>query len=194
MKKFIIISLITIILMIPIFFGVYTEFLLERNLELFGIPIVILGLLLLLFIGWIINSFGFDVSNIESMRNHNVINALINGNYVILCFFFPITMIMEELIFRYYLISFFSSTLQLKTLSSILISSIAFSFYHIHTWFTFKNQRILVINLSYTLMLGLFNGYMFIMLGIIPCIIIHYLLAFYFYYYLYTKNFKKKMI
>ena len=191
MKKFTIISILTGLLVIPIFFGVYTEFLIESVLDLYAILLLILGFFLLLLIGSVINNFGLNKTDIELMRNHNVVNALINKDIIILWLFFPITMIMEELIFRYYLISFLASTLQLAIVVSILISSIVFSLYHIHTWFSYKNSKILIINISYTLILGLFIGYVFFILGFIPCIIIHYLIALYLYYNLYRKNFSK---
>ena len=190
MKKFTIIGSLTVLLVIPIFFGVYTENFIVGEFELIAVLVLILGSFLLLLIGWVINSFSFNKKDIELMKNHNVVNALIGGNEIILWVFFPITMIMEELIFRYYILSFLALTLQIERAISILISSLVFSLYHIHTWFTFKSSKILLINISYTLILGLFNGYIFFMFGIIPCIIIHYLIALYAYYDLYRKNFR----
>jgi len=191
MKKSTVISIISVVLIIPILFGVYTENFIVRDADLYTILLLILGFSLLLFIGKIINYFGFKNYDIELMRRHDVINAFINNNRIVLWIFFPITMIMEELIFRYYLISFLSTTLQLKIILSILISSMAFSLYHIHTWFSYKSQAILLINLSYTLLLGLYLGYLFYTLGFIVCILIHYLIALYLYYNLYRKNFRK---
>jgi len=190
MKKFTIIGSLTVLLVIPIFFGVYTENFIVGEFELIAVLVLILGSFLLLLIGWVINSFSFNKKDIELMKNHNVVKALIGGNEIILWVFFPITMIMEELIFRYYILSFLALTLQIERAISILISSLVFSLYHIHTWFTFKSSKILLINISYTLILGLFNGYIFFMFGIIPCIIIHYLIALYAYYDLYRKNFR----
>lgn len=191
MKKSTVISIISVVLIIPILFGVYTENFIVRDADLYTILLLILGFSLLLFIGKIINYFGFNNYDIDLMRRHDVINAFINNNRIVLWIFFPITMIMEELIFRYYLISFLATTLQLKIILSILISSIAFSLYHIHTWFSYKSQTILLINLSYTLLLGLYLGYLFYTLGFIVCILIHYLIALYLYYNLYRKNFRK---
>lgn len=191
MKKSTVISIISVVLIIPILFGVYTENFIVRDADLYTILLLILGFSLLLFIGKIINYFGFNNYDIELMRRHDVINAFINNNRIVLWIFFPVTMIMEELIFRYYLISFLATTLQLKIILSILISSIAFSLYHIHTWFSYKSQAILLINLSYTLLLGLYLGYLFYTLGFIVCILIHYLIALYLYYNLYRKNFRK---
>ena len=190
MKKFTIIGSLTVLLVIPIFFGVYTENFIVGEFELIAVLVLILGSFLLLLIGWVINSFSFNKKDIELMKNHNVVNALIGGNEIILWVFFPITMIMEELIFRYYILSFLALTLQIERAISILISSLVFSLYHIHTWFTFKSSKILLINISYALILGLFNGYIFFMFGIIPCIIIHYLIALSLYYNLYRKNFR----
>ena len=191
MKKSTVISIISVVLIIPILFGVYTENFIVRYADLYTILLLILGFSLLLFIGKIINFFGFNNYDIELMRRHDVINAFINNNRIVLWIFFPITMIMEELIFRYYSLSFLATTLQLKLILSILISSIAFSLYHIHTWFSYKSQAILLINLSYTLLLGLYLGYLFYTLGFIICILIHYLIALYLYYNLYRKNFRK---
>ena len=127
MKKFTITTILTIFLVIPIFFGVYTEFFLAGELELYVILSLLLGFFLLLLIGWVINSFSFNETDIELMRNQNVVKALINDNNINLWFFFPITMIMEELIFRYYILSFLALTLQIEIVMSILISSLAFS-------------------------------------------------------------------
>ena len=191
MKKSTVISIISVVLIIPILFGVYTENFIVRYADLYTILLLILGFSLLLFIGKIINYFGFNNYDIELMRRHDVINAFINNNRIVLWIFFPITMIMEELIFRYYSLSFLATTLQLKLILSILISSIAFSLYHIHTWFSYKSQAILLINLSYTLLLGFYLGCLFYTLGFIVCILIHYLIALYLYYNLYRKNFRK---
>ena len=191
MKKSTVISIISVVLIVPILFGLYTENFIVRDADLYTILLLILGFSLLLFIGKIINYFGFNNYDIELMRRHDVINAFINNNRIVLWIFFPVTMIMEELIFRYYLISFLATTLQLKLILSILISSIAFSLYHIHTWFSYKSQAILLINLSYTLLLGFYLGCLFYTLGFIVCILIHYLIALYLYYNLYRKNFRK---
>jgi len=191
MKKSTVISIISVVLIVPILFGLYTENFIVRDADLYTILLLILGFSLLLFIGKIINFFGFNNYDIELMRRHDVINAFINSNRIVLWIFFPVTMIMEELIFRYYLISFLATTLQLKLILSILISSIAFSLYHIHTWFSYKSQAILLINLSYTLLLGFYLGCLFYTLGFIVCILIHYLIALYLYYNLYRKNFRK---
>jgi len=190
MKKYTIIVILTGILVIPIFFGIYTDFLFIRRFDLFIVLSLILGFFLFLLLGWILNSISFDKKDLELMRKHNVILALINDDKKILWFFFPITMIMEELIFRYYILSFLFLTLQMGIIQSILLASLAFSLYHIHTWFSYKSLKILSTNLVFTFLLGLFNGSTFFTIGIIPCVIIHYLIAFFLYYNLFRMNYR----
>ncbi len=192
-RKYAIICTISIILIIPIFFEVFIDFLFiwQINIDIF--LILLLGLFGLLFIGKLIEIFVFNSQNIEIMKKHDVINALIKkNNKLVLWIFFPITMIMEELIFRYYLISVIILLFKLDFFSSILISSIIFSLYHIHTWFFFKNLTILIINLIYSFILGLFNGFVFLTLGLFPCIIFHSAIAFFFYYNIFRRYFKMK--
>lgn len=194
MKKFTVIGIVSVFLIIPIFFGVYIEYFIARERELLALIPLIFGLLIFMLISKVVNIFGYNQKSIDLMRKHTVVDALLYRKLVILWFLFPLTMITEELIFRYYLISFLFSTLQLNIILTIVLSSISFSLYHIHTWFYFKDVTILAINLSYTLLLGLFNGYIFFTLGIIPCIIIHYLIAFYSYHDLYKGYFKNNEI
>ena len=189
--KYIIIVIISAILFIPMFFGVYIEHLFVRELNFYSILFLLSGLLILLSIGKLIEIFIFNKKIIELMKKHDVTNALINkDNRIIIWLFFPLTMIMEELIFRYYLISFLIYSIKLEVISVIFISSLVFSLYHIHTWFSFKNITILMINLGYPFLMGIFIGYIFLRFGIIPCILIHYILAFSLYYHIYRKYFK----
>jgi len=123
--------------------------------------------------------FGYDDNSIELMKQHDVIDALINNkNKVVLWVFFPLTIIMEELIFRYYSMGLLLNQFDLDQISAILISSIIFSFYHFHFWFKMKNFRILLIYLGFSFFLGLFSAYILLNLGIFFCILVHYTLAF----------------
>lgn len=192
-RKYAIISTISIILIIPIFFEVFIDFLFIWHINIDIFLILLLDLFGLLFISKLIEIFVFNSQNIEIMKKHDVINALRKkNNKLVLWIFFPITMIMEELIFRYYLISVIMLLFKLDFFSSILISSIIFSLYHIHTWFFFKNLTILIINLIYSFILGLFNGFVFLTLGLFPCIIFHSAIAFFFYYNIFRRYFKMK--
>ncbi len=172
-------------------FGVYIQYTFISVLDPFFILPFLLGFLVLIIFGKLIEKFIFNNENIELMRNHDVMNALIhNNNRIVIWFFFPLTMIMEELIFRYYSIGFLIISLNLDVVPVILISSLIFSLYHIHTWFSFKDLTILLLNLAYPFFMGLYIGYVFLNLGIIPCILIHYILAFFLYYNLYRRYFK----
>jgi len=177
-RKYSILGIICIILLLPIFFGIYIEYLSIRESTLNVIFIFILGLIILLFINIMTVVYCYDTHSLEVFKEHDVINALITKeNKPKLLLFLLLIMIIEELIFRYYLIGFLLTQLELDVITAILVSSIIFSLYHIHMWFKFKNLRILIIYLSHSFLLGLFNGYILLTLGIIPCILVHYSLV-----------------
>ncbi|KKK45952.1 hypothetical protein LCGC14_0766490 [marine sediment metagenome] len=190
MKRLSVTSILSALLSIPIFFGIYVEFFSIQELNLSITLALIFGIFSLLIVGKILNKYGFTKDDFELIKTHTVINALNRKNWGVLLFFFPLTMIMEELIFRYYLIGFLVSTLQQKIGISIFISAVFFSLYHIHTWFSYKSLIILFINLSFTLLLGFFLGFIFFTLGIIFCIVAHYILALYLWYSIF-RNIKK---
>ena len=74
MKKFTVISVLSILLSIPIFAGVYVENLVGREFGLFEVLSLILGFTMLLLIGMIINSYGFNSKNFKLIKSHEVIN------------------------------------------------------------------------------------------------------------------------
>ncbi|MFX0071652.1 MAG: type II CAAX prenyl endopeptidase Rce1 family protein [Candidatus Hermodarchaeota archaeon] len=183
--------LLLIGLIIPIFFGVYIEFLFITliNFSTF----LIFALILIGFLGLtkLVGIFFFDSQSLEAMKKHNVVNAFIfKKNKNVLVNYFLMIMIVEELIFRYYLIGYLVKDLGLEINLAIFLSSIMFSLYHVHTWFAYKNLKITIIYLSLAFLLGLYNGYILITLGIIPCVIIHYGLVLYLYYGLYKRTLK----
>lgn len=175
----------------PMILGVYVQYIFVRTLDIFIFLFFLFGLVTLFIIGKLIHNYIFNKDSIELMRKHDVTNALINrNNRIVIWLFFPLTMVMEELIFRYYLIGFLIDSLKLDVLSVIFISSLIFSLYHIHTWFSYKNLTILITNLVYTFLMGLYIGFLFLNIGIVPCILIHYTLAFSLYYNIYKRYFK----
>lgn len=190
-RKYILTIVFFTILIISILIRPRTEYFLVRDFNLLVATILMFGLLILLLIGKVIEIHGYDIASIEAMKKHEVINALSKkNNLIVLGLFFPMIMTIEELVFRYYLIGFLLKELKLETFSAIFISSLVFSLYHIHIWFSYKNFRILFIYLGYSFLLGLFNGYIFTTLGIFSCILIHYSLVFYMYYNIYRRYFK----
>lgn len=192
-RKYTILGLLCIILIIPMFFGIYLEYLIIRELNLYVIFNLILGLIAFLFIDKLIAVYGYDIESFEAIKTQDVINAMISKkNRSIIWIFLPMIMIIEELIFRFYIIGFLLNQRGLNVISAILISSIIFSLFHIHIWFRFKNLRILLINLGNSFLLGLFNGYVLLTLGLIPCILIHFALVLIMYYNIYKRYYKKK--
>ena len=187
-KKNIAITLAVIILLFPLFFGIYTEFLFINDFTLFTLAYLLIGFVLLLVLGKVIEHFMNKGASKETMKHHEVINALLNKNgKTILFVFFPLTMIMEEFIFRYYLIGILLYQLKSGLFLANLISSVIFSLYHLHIWFKFKNLKILISFLISSFLLALYNGYLLITLGIFVCIIVHTILVFILYYNLYKK-------
>ena len=194
-KKYLTIIIVVIILIIPIVFGFYNEYLTYNDLNYYVILIIIVGFLILLLFGKLIEIYAYDEKSIQMMKQHDVIDALIeNRNKSVLLVFlvFLLTMVMEELIFRYYVIGFLLLQLRLEVFWALLISSVIFSLYHIHTWFSYKNIRISIIYIGYSFFMGLFLGFTLLMVGIFPCILIHSSLAYMMYYSIYRKHFKQK--
>ncbi|MFX1338455.1 MAG: type II CAAX prenyl endopeptidase Rce1 family protein [Promethearchaeota archaeon] len=191
MRKYLIIALACVILIIPMFFGIYLEYFLIREFTLFVIFNFILGLVILLLINKLIVVYGYDPQSFEAIKKQDVIHAMISKNHKeIIWIFLPMIILLEELIFRYYMIGLLLNQGGLNILSAIFISSIAFSLYHIHIWFRFKNLRILLIYLGNSFLLGLFNGYILLTLGLIPCVLIHFTLVLIMYYNVYTRYFE----
>ena len=186
--KYLTIAVVVIFLIIPIFFGIYIDFLIVSELSLGVILFLLIGFVFLLGIGKVMEVLMFSERSKELMKQHDVIKALLNGNDIIpLLVFFPLTMIMEEFIFRYYLIGILLNQLKLGLFLAILISSLVFSLYHLHIWFKFKNSKILISYLISSFLLAIYNGFLLITLGIFVCIIVHTILVFILYYNLYKK-------
>jgi len=144
-RKYLTITFAVIILIVPLFFGIYTEFLIVNDFSLFNLVYLLIGFVFLLGLGKAMEHFMYKGASKETMKHHDVINALLNKDgKTILFVFFPLTMIMEEFIFRYYLMGLLLFQLKLGLILVILISSVVFSLYHLHIWFKFKNLKILI--------------------------------------------------
>jgi len=186
--KYLTITVVVISLIIPIFFGVYIDFLFVSEFSLCIMVFLLIGFLFLVGLGKMMDHFMFSERSKELMRQHDVIKALLNGNdIIVLLVFFPLTMIMEEFIFRYYLVGILLYQLKLELILAILISSVIFSLYHLHIWFKFKNLKILISYLISSFLLAIYNTFLLITLGIFACIITHTVLVFILYYNLYRK-------
>lgn len=191
--KYLIISLITCLLIIPIFFGFYNKFLFGRGINLAFVILMIILVITILFFAKIVEIYCYDEKTVNLMRFHDVICVLITKrNKAILWIFFPLTMVMEELIFRYYLISFIVFQLKSEDVFAIIVSSIIFALYHVHFLLKFRNARIVLIFVGFSFLLGLLNGFILLTIGLIPCILVHYSIAFLMYYSFYRRYFKNK--
>jgi membrane protease YdiL (CAAX protease family) len=187
-KKYLAITITVILLIIPIFFGIYIDFLVASEIALEVLLFLLIGFAFLLGLGKLMEFLMYSEKSKELMKRHDVIKALLNGNDVrVLLVFFPLTMVMEELIFRYYLIGLFLYELNVGILLAVIISSMIFSLYHLHIWFRFKDLKILINYLITSFLLGIYNAYILITLGIFACIIVHIILVFILYYSLYKK-------
>ena len=193
--KYVIILFILLLLTFPIYFGVFLDFFLVGEFNLIMVLIILFGYLILFIIGKINEIYGYNSKIIGIMEKHDVINSFIrDDNKLRRWLGFLVIMIIEELIFRYYLIGILFYQLSLEWLIAILISSLIFAVYHFHTWFSYKNLRIVSIFLLYSFCLGLYTGYLLFTLGIISCIFAHYSLAIISYYGIYCRYFKKSRI
>ncbi len=171
----------------------FTDFFFINEFNIIISVILVIGFLTLFLIGKVIEVYGYNAEIIKVMEKHDIINSFVEGNNKIIRWLgFLVIIIIEELVFRYYLVGLLNIQSYLGEMLIILISSIIFSIFHIHTWFSYKNVRILTIFLIYSFFLGLFNGYLLLTLGIIPCILVHYSLASILYYGIYKRYFKVK--
>jgi len=187
-KKYLAITIIVIVLIIPIFFGIFIDFLIVSEFSLETVLFLLIGFVILLGLGKVMEFLMYSERSKELMRQHDVVKTLLNGNdTIVLLVFFPLTMIMEEFIFRYYLIGILLYQLKLGLVLGISIASVIFSLYHLHIWFKFKNVRILISYLISSFLLAIYNGYLLITFGIFACIIAHLILVFILYYNLYKK-------
>jgi hypothetical protein len=190
-RKYGILGILFVILIVPILFGIYIEYLFIRELNITVFIVLVFGLIVFLLLDKFIVDYGYNDTCFKALKTQDVLNALIiKENKAVIWLFLPMIMIIEELIFRYYMIGFLLKQVGLEVIWAILISSSIFSLFHIHIWFRFKNLRVLIINLVDSFSLGLFNGYIFLTLGLIPCILIHYGLVLLLYYGIYKKYFK----
>jgi len=187
-KKYLAITITDTLLIIPIFFGIYVDFLIASELSLEIVLFLLIGFVILLGLGKVMELFMYNDRSKELMKQHDVVSTLLNGNDKrVLLVFFPLTMIMEELIFRYYFMGLLLNQFMVGSIFAITISSIVFSVYHLHIWFRFKDFKILISYLISSFLLGIYNAYILLTLGIFACVIVHTILGFILYYNLYKK-------
>jgi membrane protease YdiL (CAAX protease family) len=187
-QKYLIIIILDVILLIPIYFGLFTRYLLIKEFNFSILLTLIISIIFFIAFSLIIQKYGYDKSTISLMVNHDVTATFLgNGNKLILLVFFPLTMLMEELIFRYYLIGFMETILHLDVILIVLLSSLIFSVYHLHFWFKFKNVRLTMIFIIGSFVMGIFLSFILMTLGLIFCVVVHFTLTLLMYYNLANK-------
>ena len=190
--KDVIIIIVVIIAIIPLIYGYNLQSIAIITCNFNLIAVLALGLVILFLLGRLIFSTLLDEKSISLMENHDMIDSFIKKNQKwTKWFIFPLTMLMEELIFRFYAMSIIINLIKLNPFFAIIISSSIFAVYHIHFWIRLKNFRIFISFFILSFLLGLLNGYAFIYFGLLACFFIHYGMAFELYSYLYRKFYAK---
>jgi membrane protease YdiL (CAAX protease family) len=169
----------TFLLLIPLVLGVHQEFLFVTEIDHLIIIVIISGILLLIGLGKLIEIFGFNNELMKAMKKHEILKAFAERNIQILFIWFPITIIMEEFLFRYYLAGFFF--LHFEYFLALSVASLLFGLYHIHIWFYFKNAKLSLIFVLFSTMLGVVLNLMLYYLGIFFCFALHYCLVLWIY-------------
>ncbi|MFO8019837.1 MAG: CPBP family intramembrane glutamic endopeptidase [Promethearchaeia archaeon] len=176
---------LVVLLVLPILFGINRRYLFIIQITPFIILMAIFGVLLLIGLGKLIITYGFNQKSMEIMKKHEVIKAFTQKNFRVIFLWFPITILMEELIFRYYITGFLASVFDL--LRAISLAGLIFGFYHIHIWFFSENKKITLIFILFSLILGIVLNFILYYLGILFCITMHYFLVTWIYYKLYKR-------
>ncbi len=190
-KKDFIIFVVVLIGLIPLFLGLHAQYLFIINLNLSKLILSLFGIIILFLLGRFIILIIFDAKVIEQMKNHDLVQSFINRNKKsVILFAFPLTMLMEELIFRFYMITYLLDIFHFNDLTVVFFSSFIFALYHLHFWFRFKNFRLFLSYFILSFGLGLFNGFAFLNYGLLVCFFVHFGIAFELYYHLFDKYFK----
>jgi membrane protease YdiL (CAAX protease family) len=111
--------------------------------------------------------------NITKFENHLVVSGLKERNYFMLGFVFPMTMLLEEVLFRGFLLGGMILWFQIPRGLAIVSSSVIFSLYHLHVWPSFRDKKILACFMGFSFLLGLACGYFLFEFGLLGSILFH---------------------
>jgi membrane protease YdiL (CAAX protease family) len=137
--------IIIFILIIPLFFGFNKEFIFPSNFSLVDFIIIIFGIIFLFIFGIFFITPFFKTQHFEKMKKHEVVKAFINREYKPLYRSFLLSMIIDEMIFRFYIAGVLIQYLEM--INVIILSSTIFSVYHVYIWFYLKDIRVLCVYL-----------------------------------------------
>ena len=100
-RKYVILGLLLIALLIPMFFGIYIKYLFITEVNSSVIFILFFGLLIFLLLNKLIAVYSYNNKSFQAIKEQDVINAFMSrNNKVIIWIFLPMIMAIEELIFR----------------------------------------------------------------------------------------------
>ncbi|MFX1276935.1 MAG: CPBP family intramembrane glutamic endopeptidase [Promethearchaeota archaeon] len=119
------------------------------------------------------------------MKEHFVVKALNEKNYIDILLNFPLVMIFEEILFRLYIFVFIFRIFGLVV--AIILSALIFGIYHLHIWFEFKDMRITYSFMFISGLLGLILGMIIYYFGILACIFVHWSTILVFFYFIKKK-------
>ena len=182
--KKIIIPIFACVLLIYYLLAGYPKWLLPSEpITVYSIAIVLVTYIGLVALGISLSTFIMRDSMIK-MKNHIVVKAIREKNRVDLWIIFPVTMVFEELLFRLVLLEILYAYFGLLT--TVLIGTIIFSLYHLHT-LAFKDINITLAFVILAIILGVVLNLLFYYFGLIFCIFIHWISVFLIFLYIENK-------
>jgi len=176
--------IIFLVLIIPLFFGYQIEYviLISGNFWIYFISIII-GFISFLSGYLVIIHFGKD--SLDALKMNPVFQNFETKKLGCALLNFALLMIIEELVFRFYL--FVILKLEIGEIWGVIVSSIIFSIYHIHIYFQYKDLKLTLIFILFSLILGLYLSFIFIHFGLIGAFLVHFIVVFLIYYFVWKK-------
>ena len=88
-RKYTLISITFILLIVPIFLGIYNEYFFIREFDVNVVLILIFGFIIFLTIGKLIEVYAYNDENIGVIKKQDIVNAFISKkNLIVIWFFF----------------------------------------------------------------------------------------------------------
>jgi len=117
----------------------------------------------------------------ESLQSLPFLKAIKERNYAYLFLYFPMVTFIEEIIFRFLMITFLLYY-NIAFSFIILIQGLAFGLYHLHFLRYVNNKELVSFLIVITTLLGFILGYIYLIFGLLYSYIFHVLLAIIIYY------------
>ncbi len=178
-------SIVIIILVIPILLGYQREdlLLISGNFWVYFISILI-GLILFTVGYYCITYFGKN--SLEILKKNPVFQNLEARRYLLTLAYFALFMLIEELIFRFYLFSVLRDNW--SEIGGLWVASLIFCLYHINIYLQYKDVRLAVIYILFSFILGVYLTLIFNTFGLIGAFIAHFIGVFLIYFFIWKKK------